>query len=128
MAQFIADLFAVFATLPFLSFFIIYIIAYVRTKSKKESIRWAINITTLFLLFTVSGMMESITGSTAGFWWMIVILILCAGGLLLLQWKIRQQIYLVKVLRSLWYVSFLLFSITYLILIPIGIFTYYGRM
>lgn len=128
MAQFLADIFALFATLPFISFLIIYFIAFFRTKSKKESIRWAIHITMLFLLFTVSGMMKSITGSTAGFWWVVILLLLFTGGILFLQWKVRQQIQLVRALRSMWIIGFFIFSIMYIVLIPIGIFTYIGRM
>ncbi len=128
MAQLLADLFAIFATLPFISFFIIYFVALYRTKSKRESVRWAIHITMLFLLFTVSGMMKSITGSTAGFWWMVVILILLTGLVLFLQWRTRRQIQLVRALRSIWVLGFFIFTITYIVLIPIGIFTYFGRM
>lgn len=127
MAQFLADVFAAFATLPFISFFIIYFIAYIRTKSKKEAVRWAIHITMLFLLFTVSGMIKSITGSIAGFWWMIIALILFAGLIIFLQWKIRQQIQLGRVLRSIWYAGFFLFTVAYFVLIPIGIVFYYGK-
>ncbi len=128
MAQFLADVFAAFATVPFISFVLIYVIAYVRTKSKKESIRWAIHITMLLLLFSVSGMIKAITESTAIFWWMIVLLVVIAVLILFLQWKIRQQINLGKAIRSVWYLGFVLFAVTYIVLIPIGIFTYYGKM
>lgn len=128
MAQFLADLFAAFATVPFISFIIIYVIAYTRTKSKKESIRWAIHITMLLLLFSVSGMIKAITDSTALFWWMIVLLVLIAGVIVFLQWKLRQQINIGKAIRSMWYLGFILFALMYIVLIPIGIVSYYGKM
>lgn len=127
MAQFLANVFAAFATLPFITFFVIYFVAYIRTKSKKESVRWAVHITMLLLLFTVSQMFKAITGSAAGFWWMIIVLVIIAGLVLFLQWKIRQQIQLGRVVRSVWYAGFLLFSLAYFILIPVGIIFYYGK-
>lgn len=128
MAQFITGIFATFATVPFLSFFVIYLIALIKTKSKKESVQWAIHITMVLLLFSIGGMARTITGSTALLWWLIVIVLLFGGLLAYLQWKKRQIILLGRLLRSVWYLAFFLFMITYIILIPIGIIHYYGKV
>lgn len=127
MTQFLANLYAIFATMPFVSFTLIYFIFMYRTKNKMESLKWAIHISMFFLMSAVSVMMNTVTGSTAGFWWIILILIAVGGLLVWLQWKIRQRILLGRVLRTIWYLGFLVFTLSYIILFISGIVVHYQR-
>lgn len=127
MIQFIAGLYGVFATIPFISFFIVLLIAFIITKDKKESLKWSVHISMLFLLSAVAAMFDKITGSFAGFWWITLLLLFFGGLLIWLQWKVRQRILLTRVIRSVWLLGFLVLSFTYVILFFVGIIHYYGQ-
>ncbi|WP_028986812.1 DUF3397 family protein [Thermicanus aegyptius] len=121
MIQFLTGLYGFFATFPFISFFLIYGIAYVRTRNKKESLLWAVYITFILLLSAVGNLFKVVTGSWNGFWWLLSLLLLVAALLLFLQWKKRGEILPGRVIRSSIFFGFLLFSLSYLILFIAGI-------
>jgi hypothetical protein len=110
MGNVLAWIVATFVTIPVLSFFITYMISRKMTKNKKKSFLVSTDVMTLFLILSVNYLALAIWGES--FLWQIVLLLLVIIMItLVLQWKVKQDIHLHKVLKGFWRISFLLFFI-----------------
>ncbi|TDF96698.1 DUF3397 domain-containing protein [Paenibacillus piri] len=109
------------ALVPFVSFFAVWGIAYWLTRDKKRSTHAAIDVTTIFLIGSVSVMTRQLFGTGFGLW-AVVLLFLIAGGLIgNLQNRTKGRINLYKIVKSLLRLGFVVLSASYVLLLFIGI-------
>ncbi|MCS7463427.1 DUF3397 domain-containing protein [Paenibacillus doosanensis] len=124
MSGFIAWLQTVYtflALVPFVCFFAAWGIVYGLTKEKKKATYMAVDITTLFLIGSVTVMTRNIFQSGFGLW-AVILLFLVVGGLLgSMQSRLRGKIDPLKIVRSLLRIGFVVLSASYVLLLFIGI-------
>jgi hypothetical protein len=109
------------ALVPFVSFFAAWGITLWVTGDKKKATHTAIDITTLFLIGSVSLMTRQVFGTGFGLW-AVVLLFLIAGGLIgNLQNRIKGKINLYKIVKTLLRLGFVVLSACYILLLCIGI-------
>ncbi|GAA4857986.1 hypothetical protein GCM10023310_41440 [Paenibacillus vulneris] len=109
------------ALVPFVSFIASWGIVYAISRDKKKATYAAIDVTTLFLIGSVSVMTRSLFQSGLGLW-LVVLLFLIAGGLLgNMQNRLKGKINPVKIARTLLRLGFVVLSACYVLLLFIGI-------
>jgi hypothetical protein len=117
----VSYMYAMFAVLPFLTFAFIWFLVYFFLKEKKMTTRLTMDITTIFLIGTVSAMWNKLFHTSFGFW-LIALVILVAYGLIGgFQTKEKGQTDLLKVTRVVWRLSFFGLSVLYLILFLLNV-------
>ncbi|UUZ85542.1 DUF3397 domain-containing protein [Paenibacillus sp. P26] len=115
------QLYAVLALVPFVAFFITWFIAYRFTRDKRRSTHYSMDITTLFLIGSVAYMGRNIFGSGMLLWTLLLLFLVAAGSLGNLQNRLKGRIDLIKIARTLSRLGFLVLSACYLLLLVIGI-------
>lgn len=109
------------ALVPFVSFFAAWGIVFGIYRDKKKATYAAIDVTTLFLIGSVSLMTRSLFQSGLGLW-LVVLLFLITGGLLgNMQNRLKGKIDPVKIARTLLRLGFVVLSACYVLLLFIGI-------
>jgi len=109
------------ALVPFVSFFAAWGITFWVTRDKKRSTHTAVNVTTLFLIGSVSVMTRQLFETGFGLW-AVLLLFLIAGGLIgNMQNRLKGKINLYKIIKSLLKLGFVVLSACYILLICIGI-------
>jgi hypothetical protein len=109
------------ALVPFVTFFAAWGIVYGMSKDKKKSTSVAIDVTTLFLIGSVSVLTKKVLGSEMGLW-IVVLLFLIAGGLIgNLQNRLKGKIDPLKIIRALLRLGFVVLSACYVLLLCIGL-------
>jgi hypothetical protein len=109
------------ALVPFVSFFAAWGIVYWLSRDKKKATHIAIDITTFFLVGSVSVLTRQLFGTGFGLW-AVILLFLIAGGLLgNLQNRVRGRINLYKIVKTLLRFGFVILSACYVLLVFIGI-------
>jgi len=109
------------ALVPFVSFFAAWGIVYGMTKDKKKATSAAIDVTTLFLIGSVSVLTKRLLDSEFGLWF-VVLMFLIAGGLIgNMQNRLKGKVDPVKVLKAMLRLGFVVLSACYLLLLCIGL-------
>lgn len=116
----IVSTYAFFSAIPFISFFIIWIIAYAVYREKKKSTHMAMDITTFLLLGAVAAMFDRFTPEWLGGLWIILFVILLLFVFFgYMQIRIRGMIDWQKLVRAVWRISFVMLAICYIVLFVI---------
>jgi hypothetical protein len=109
------------ALVPFVSFFVAWGVVYGLTKNKKKATHTAIDVTTLFLIGSVSVLTKKLLGSEMGLWF-VVLLFLVSGGLIgNLQNRMKGKIDLRKIVKTLLRLGFVVLSTCYVLLLCFGL-------
>ncbi|GBF11998.1 DUF3397 family protein [Tepidibacillus infernus] len=114
--------YALIATVPFISFFLIYYLMVFMGKEKKHAFNWAFHSTTILLFSAVSAQIKFIFQLKQGFWWVFFWVLFLITSIGFLQWKIKRKISLRKIMIATSKLSFILFSIAYILFFVIGLF------
>lgn len=124
LMDFFIKTYGVMATLPFLSFFLIYFFLLILHKTKKQALNIAIYITSILLLSAVASFLKMIFDLESGLWltilWVVIIFIVLG----FMQWKIKGFFNYKKIILSTLKLSFLTFGVLYILFFIIGL-TYY---
>lgn len=120
MTAFFSSIIATFVTIPLLGYIIIFIISKLLTKKHRKSVRIALDVTTLLLIICVHYMIIAIWEKSL-LWLILIILLLTASVFVVLHWKIKHEIVLIKVYKGFWRFNFLLFSFLYIVLLIYGL-------
>ena len=120
MASIFSTIIAIFVMIPFLGYFISFILAKEIMKSHRKAVHVAIDITTFLLIVSVHFIVIAIW-QTSYLW--IIFLVICVVGVLfaIMYWKTKGEIDYPKVLRGFWRVNFLLFFTAYITLMVTGL-------
>lgn len=104
--------------IPFAVFVVIYFILIWKQKSRKDALTLAVNVTTFFLIAAVAIMHGFIREekSMAAIWWILIFFLLTGGGVSFLQYKVKGEINPEKLIRAVWRLAFVFFTVAYFIL------------
>ncbi|MGG4169681.1 DUF3397 domain-containing protein [Rossellomorea vietnamensis] len=120
MASIFSTIIAIFVMIPFLGYFISFILAKEILKSHRRAVHIAIDITTFLLIVSVHFIVLAIWKTS--YLWLIFIVVCSIGGLFaIMYWKAKGEIDYPKVLRGFWRVNFLLFFTAYITLMITGL-------
>lgn len=121
MIDALAHLYAFFAVVPFVPFFAAWLIAYVRLRDKRRATRLAMDVTTLFLIGSVSIMFRKTTGSALGLWIVILLFLLLAGFIGRQQNKLKGKVNVPRIVKIVFRLAFFVMSLLYFALLLVGI-------
>jgi hypothetical protein len=124
-AGFLLDVFSYLAALPFIVFILVWILYYFWQQDKKLATMRSMDITMVFLIAAVAGMLDQLVNLGFGSIWILILIFILAFGLLgNAQQRLKGRIDAVKSLRVIWRLGFLILSFMYVVLLFIGILTY----
>lgn len=123
IASFFAGIFTIPVFIPFTVFVIVFMLLHWKKKSRKEAVTSAVNVTTFFLIAGVAMMYNLVKedASIAAIWWILLFFFLTGGSVSWLQYKVKGQINPAKLMRAVWRLAFVFFTIAYFILFFSGI-------
>ncbi len=120
--QWIVSLYALMAAYPFLAFLLCWLLFYWIFREQKKSIQISMDITTFFLIGSVSVMYNRLVPSGIGGFWLIVLILLIIAGLLgNAQNRMRGEVDVQRLARAVWRIGFLMLSFLYIVFLIIGI-------
>ncbi|MRG85503.1 DUF3397 family protein [Salinibacillus xinjiangensis] len=111
---------AVFSTVPLIAFICIYVLTRYVSKDYKKAVRLAADVTTIFLIISVSVGLE-VTLSFSVWWMIFLLLILFMALFIILQWKFQEEVVFRQAFKRFWRFSFLLFTLLYILTVIFGI-------
>jgi len=113
--------------IPIFPFLLIYLISTFLKKDKKKSFLVAMDVTTLFLLLSVSALFNNIFQSTFGFYLILLSVLIAAGLIGGAQNRLKGQVDGKRLLRAVWSLSFLFMSVGYLVFMFVGLIKYISQ-
>lgn len=116
--------FIVLAIVPFVPFFLVYFIHLSLRHDKKAALKLAMDVTTLFLIFSVSALFNNVFHSTFGFYLILIILLIMGGLIGGMQTRVKGKADVRKLLRVVWRLAFAGTGIAYILLFLISMITY----
>lgn len=121
LADFIVNLYKIGSIIPFLPFFVTWLIAYFFMKNKKKAMFLAMDVTTAFLIVSVAVLFNTSFSSGFGLYGILLFLLLTAGFIGNAQNRMKGKVNLPKLSRALWRMSFFVLSFFYVVFLFIGI-------
>lgn len=115
---------AVLSLIPIIPFFLVYFIAYYVKKDKKTSLMLAMDVTTLFLILSVSALFNIVFRSGFGFYLILLILLIACGLIGSAQTRLKGKVDIRRMLRAVWRLTFAGTGIAYVVLFLISFITY----
>ncbi|MFC5450201.1 DUF3397 domain-containing protein [Paenibacillus aestuarii] len=116
LTNILSTIYATMAVAPFITFILLWFLVYVFLKDKKMTTRLTMDITTIFLIGSVSLMWNRLFQTTFGFWLIVLVLLIAFGMIGGYQTQLKGKADLLKVSRVVWRLSFLGLSTLYVIL------------
>jgi len=117
----ILELLAYFAVAPFVPFILVWFLVYFTKKEKKLATKWAMDVTTAFLFFTVAALYNMIFTSSFGPYLLLLIFLLAFGLLGNAQHRKQGKPDLKKAARAVWRMGFLGLALAYVLFMFIGL-------
>lgn len=117
----IGKAFALLATIPFLTFFILYLAGTRFIKDRKRAFRLSVDVTTVLLIMAVGALWQYISASYVSWWAALALLTALYVLLAALQIWIRGRISWRRLLRRGWRIAFIIFAVMYVVFFIIGI-------
>ncbi|WP_334071915.1 MULTISPECIES: DUF3397 domain-containing protein [Paenibacillus] len=114
----------VLSVMPFIPFLLVYFIANYMKKDKKAAIKLAMDVTTVFLILSVSALFNNVFGSKFGFYLILLILLIAVGLIGGAQNRMKGKVDVRRLLRAVWRLTFAGTGLAYVLLFLISIFTY----
>lgn len=118
----VSGLIATLVTLPIISYVIFFIVAKQLTKNHRRAVRMAMDLSTVFFIFSVNYLIMAIWNKHL-FWLIMVFILTIACSVVLVHYKVNQEIVFEKVLKGFWRLNFVCFFGMYVLLCFIGIIT-----
>lgn len=125
--DFLRNSFITLSVIPVVPFFIVYYIGLGLKREKKKTFLLAMDVTTLFLLLSVSALFNNIFQSGFGFYLILLIVLISAGLIGGAQNRLKGKVDGKRLLRAVWRLSFLFMSIGYLLFMVVGLIKYISQ-
>ncbi|MBP3964231.1 MULTISPECIES: DUF3397 domain-containing protein [Paenibacillus] len=117
----IKNVYAFLAVLPIIPFLLVYFGYGAFTGDKKKAFSTAMDVTTALLIGCVAVLFNKIFHSSFGIYGILLILLLGGGLLGNVQYRLKGNINMRRIMRAIWRLGFFLMSLCYVILMCIGI-------
>ncbi|XOJ00684.1 DUF3397 domain-containing protein [Paenibacillus polymyxa] len=118
-------LFIVLSILPFFPFFLVYWGMYVWKKDKRNAMRMAMDVTTFFLVFSVSALFNLTFDSNFGFYLTLLLILLALGFIGGAQNRLKGKVDGGRMFRAVWRMAFVIMSFGYLFFTLFGLIRYF---
>lgn len=120
-------LFIVLSILPFFPFFLVYWGMYVWKKDKRKALRMAMDVTTFFLVFSVSALFNLTFDSNFGFYLTLILILVALGFIGGAQNRLKGKVDRGRMFRAVWRMSFVIMSFGYVLFTLFGLFRYFMK-
>ncbi|WP_036646678.1 DUF3397 domain-containing protein [Paenibacillus pini] len=120
----IQNSFIFLSILPFFPFLIVYYGYYWWKNNKNTALLLAMDVTTLFLIISVSALFNNVFRSKFGFYLILLFILLAIGLIGSAQNRLRGKINIPKMSRLIWRALFLIMSVSYIFFTLFGIIKY----
>ncbi|MGP4072553.1 DUF3397 domain-containing protein [Piscibacillus sp. B03] len=122
--ELLATLIALLATMPYITFFIIFFVYRKLTNQATRSTKLAADLSNVFFLLAVNAILFIIFNHSFLVYFFLLLLI---GVIIVIciQWKKEEEVNIRRAFRVVWRLAFIVFAISYTALIPFGIFITY---
>ncbi|MDT3426516.1 hypothetical protein J2Z22_002042 [Paenibacillus forsythiae] len=114
----------VLSVLPVLPFLLVYYISVAMGRGKKPALQLAMDVTTVFLLFSVSALFNNIFHSGFGFYLILLLVLIAAGLIGGAQNRLKGKVDGKRLLRVVWRLGFLVMGAGYVLFMVIGMIKY----
>ncbi|GIO65555.1 DUF3397 domain-containing protein [Paenibacillus sp. FSL M7-1455] len=122
--DFLKNSFIFLSILPFFPFLLVYFTHYRWKHNKKASLKVAMDVTTLFLIISVSALFNLTFNSSFGFYLILLLLLIGVGLVGSAQNRLKGRVDVQKMAKLIWRMSFVIMSFSYLLFTIIGIVKY----
>jgi len=112
------------SVIPFIPFFLVYFIVIRKGNSRKQAIELAMDVTTFFLIFSVSALFNITFQSKFGFYLILLLLLIGAGLIGSAQNRWKGRVNGKRLVRAVWRLGFVALSAGYLLFTFFGLLTY----
>ncbi|MNN61975.1 hypothetical protein D3C76_1338850 [compost metagenome] len=121
---YIGGLVIVLSIIPVVPFLLVYFISNYMKKDKKRAIALAMDVTTVFLILSVSALFNNVFGSGFGFYLILLILLIACGLIGGAQNRLKGKVDIRRMIRAVWRLTFAGTGIAYVVLFLISFITY----
>ncbi|MGN7761206.1 DUF3397 domain-containing protein [Paenibacillus sp. 22594] len=125
--EFLRNSFISLSVIPVVPFLIVYFIGIGLRKEKRNTLLLAMDITTLFLFFSVSALFNNIFGSRFGFYLILLIVLISAGLIGGAQNRLKGNVDGKRLLRAVWRLSFFFMGTMYVLFMVVGLIHYISQ-
>ncbi|KAA9007615.1 DUF3397 domain-containing protein [Paenibacillus spiritus] len=125
--EFIRNSLGVLSVLPVLPFVLVYGIGRFMKLEKRRCLFLAMDVTTVFLLLSVSALFNNIFDSRFGFFLILLIVLIGAGLIGGAQNRLKGQIDGKRLFRAVWRLSFMLMGAGYVLFMVVGMIKYISQ-
>ncbi|MEK3769708.1 DUF3397 domain-containing protein [Paenibacillus sp. FSL R7-0048] len=115
------------SVIPIVPFLIVFFIGKGLKKDKKKTFMLAMDVTTFFLLLSVSALFNNIFNSGFGFYLILIIVLISAGLIGGAQNRMKGKVDGKRLFRAVWRLSFFFMSFGYLLFMFVGLITYISQ-
>ncbi|MFC4320284.1 DUF3397 domain-containing protein [Litchfieldia salsa] len=120
MVSILASLSATIITLPIIGLAVIYFLSFIFLKNGKKTVLLTIDLSTLLLIFSVHYLLLVLLNQS--YLWLIILVVISTVLIFgWIHWRKNTEINMKKVLKGSWRFTFLLFAISYLVLLVTGV-------
>lgn len=110
---------ATFITIPVLGYIVFFVISKQITKNHRKAVQASIDLSTILFICSVHYLIKAIWGLSL-IWVIILMMLIMAIIVVLVHYKVKEEIVLDKIFKGFWRVNFLLFFCAYLLLMLYG--------
>ncbi|RCX22810.1 uncharacterized protein DUF3397 [Fontibacillus phaseoli] len=114
----------ILAIIPVIPFVLVYFIASYVKKDKKAAVKLAMDVTTLFLILSVSALFNNVFGSKFGFYLILLVLLIATGLIGGAQNRLKGKVDMRRLVRAVWRLTFAGTGVAYILLFLISFITY----
>lgn len=119
--------FITLGVIPFVPFFIVYLIGIGLKQDKRKNFLLAMDITTLFLLLSVSALFNILFHAKFGFYFILLIVLISAGLIGGAQNRIKGKVDGKRLFRAVWRLSFFFLSSMYVLFMVVVLIQYISQ-
>ncbi|WNS43813.1 DUF3397 domain-containing protein [Paenibacillus sp. MMS20-IR301] len=125
--EFLRNSFGVFSVIPIVPFLIVYFAGIGLKIEKRKIFLLAMDVTTLFLLMSVSGLFNIVFDSTFGFYLILLIVLISAGLIGGAQNRLKGKVDGKRLFRAVWRLAFFFLGVSYVLFMVIGLIQYISQ-
>ncbi|WP_150266300.1 DUF3397 domain-containing protein [Paenibacillus tepidiphilus] len=121
------DSFVLLSVIPFVPFVLIYFIGTALKKDRRKVLFLAMDVTTLFLLLSVSALFNMTFDSRFGLFLILIFVLIFAGLIGGAQNRLKGEVDKKRLLRAVWRFSFFLMSVSFVFFTILGLIKYISQ-
>ncbi|MDF9843230.1 MULTISPECIES: DUF3397 domain-containing protein [unclassified Paenibacillus] len=119
--------FVTLGVIPIVPFLIVYFIGIGLRKDKKKTLLLAMDVTTLFLLLSVSALFNILFNAKFGFYFILLIVLISAGLIGGAQNRIKGKVDGRRLFRAVWRLAFFFLGVLYVLFLFIVLIQYISQ-